>query len=469
MFRKIICFICFIGSCMAGHSQITPWSVKMANKVVTDWGPGIPGSWNYEKGLLLKSLEKVYERTGDIKYYQNIKGSIDYLVDANGNISTYNPNQYNIDMINMGRSLLYLYTKTSAQKYKSAALKVRNQLLTHPRTSEGGFWHKQIYPNQMWLDGLYMGQPFYAEYSGMFNEPLKHDDVANQIILMEMHARNTTSGLLYHGWDESKKQLWSDPVTGCSPNFWGRALGWYAMSLVDVLDYFPVNHSKRDTIINILERLSTAILKYQDINSGVWYQVVDKGSEPGNYLEASASCMFVYALAKGARKGYLDKTKSDAAIKGYNGILNAFVTEDTQGVAHLNSICKVAGLGGSPYRDGSYTYYIGEPIVQNDPKGIGPFIMASVEIEIAKENIATGMTQEKQYTVSVSPNPANDILYVNIPGQQTALTLTILNSMGHPLFSGNSPAIDMSGWSPGIYYMKIQDFRGIVVQKIVKQ
>ena len=180
---------------------------------------------------------------------------------------------------------------------------MRDQLKTQPRTSEGGFWHKKIYPSQMWLDGLYMGEPFYAEYAATFHEDAAFDDIAKQFILMELHSRDPKTGLLYHGWDESKQQRWADPATGHSPNFWGRAMGWYAMALVDTLDYFPQDHPQRGALLAILKRLAVAIEKYQEPKSGLWYEVLDKGSEKGNYLEASASCMFVYALARGRSRG----------------------------------------------------------------------------------------------------------------------------------------------------------------------
>lgn len=302
---KLTCSLFLFVFCFNCLGQVTPWSQRMSSMAMNRWGLGNPSSWTYEKGLILKSIETVYKRTSNPAYLQYIQNNVNYFVTTSGNIYTYNPNDYNIDNINMGRSLLFLYNETGQTKYKTAAQKVRSQLLTHPRTSDGGFWHKQVYPSQMWLDGLYMGEPFYVEYSNMFSEN-NYDDIANQMILMEKHARDANTGLLYHGWDESKNQSWADPVTGCSPNFWGRSLGWYAMSLVDVLDHFPVDHTKRDTIVNILKRLATAVVNFQDPATGLWYQVVDKAGQAGNYKEASASCMFVYALAKGYRKGYLD-------------------------------------------------------------------------------------------------------------------------------------------------------------------
>jgi unsaturated rhamnogalacturonyl hydrolase len=233
----------------------------------------------------------------------------------------------------------------------------------------------------MWLDGIYMAGPFYAQFGRIFDEPSAFDNVAHQILLIEEHTRDPSTGLLYHAWDESKQQRWANPETGCSPHFWGRAMGWYAMALVDVLDYFPEDHPRRDAIIAIFGRMIEALARVQDEASGLWYQVLDQGRRAGNYLEASASCMFVYAIAKGVRKGYLPPDYLAVARKGYQGIVRDLITVDEQGLVTLEGICSVAGLGGNPYRDGSFEYYVSEKVVPNDYKGVGPFILASLEVE----------------------------------------------------------------------------------------
>jgi unsaturated rhamnogalacturonyl hydrolase len=240
--------------------------------------------WTYEQGVVLLGITQVWKKTGDQKYFDYIKQTLDHYVADDGTIRTYRAEEYNLDNVLLGRMLLLLYRETKAEKYRKAAALVRSQLSKHPRTSEGGFWHKQIYPSQMWLDGLYMAEPFYAEYAATFHEDAAFDDIANQFILVERHTRDEKTGLLYHGWDESKKQRWSDPTTGRSPNFWGRAMGWYGMALVDTLDYFPKTHPKRAELIAILKRLATAVAKYQDQQSGLWYQVVDKAGAKGNYF-----------------------------------------------------------------------------------------------------------------------------------------------------------------------------------------
>ena len=336
--------------------------------------------WDYVHGLVLLSFEKLYKSTGEIKYYDYVKDYADLLIDSTGNIATYKFSNYNIDMINAGKILFDLYATNEDPRYLNAMNTLRKQLAEQPRTTVGGFWHKKRYPNQMWLDGLYMGSPFYAQYTVIFEDGKGIDDVANQFIQMNTHARDEATGLLYHGWDESKEMDWANKETGTSPNFWSRAMGWYAMALVDVLDYFPEDHPKRELLIDYLNQLAIALTSVQD-ESGLWYQVTDMGDREGNYLEASGSSMFAYALAKGAKKGYLPATYLDVANKAFDGLTNLLIKVDEDGEIHLTDVCAVAGLGGNPYRDGSYEYYVNERRQDNDPKGTGPFIMAALELD----------------------------------------------------------------------------------------
>jgi unsaturated rhamnogalacturonyl hydrolase len=356
------------------------WSVEMTDSVMKR-DPLFYKKWAYDYGVVLKGVEAVWRNTQEQKYFDYIKTNLDVFINADGTIWGYELEEFNIDHVNNGKQLLLLYTQTGDERYKKAANLLREQLRRHPRTSAGGFWHKKIYPHQMWLDGLYMGSPFYAEYAKMFGEPEAFDEIANQFILMNKYARDNKTGLLYHGWDESREQRWANPETGCSPNFWGRAMGWYAMAIVDVLDYFPGQHPQRGAIIDIFKNMVEALLKVQDQASGVWYQVLDQGGRIGNYLEASASCMFVYAFTKAVRKGYISREYLTAAQKGYDGILTQFIEVNEEGLVNLKWVCMVAGLGNIPYRDGSFQYYISEPVRLNDPKGVGAFILASAEIE----------------------------------------------------------------------------------------
>ncbi|HKO99689.1 MAG TPA: glycoside hydrolase family 88 protein [Pyrinomonadaceae bacterium] len=372
-------------------------SEKMASTVLTIWKDttavdGRADKWNYEQGVLLKGIESVWLSTGDGRYFKYIQHLTDRFINDDGSIRTYKKDDYNIDNVLPGRNLLLLYKVTGQEKYRKAAALLREQLQSHPRTSDGGFWHKKIYPSQMWLDGLYMGEPFYAEYAATFNEEVAFDDIAKQFVLMETHSRDSKTGLLYHGWDEAKQQRWANPTTGRSPNFWGRAMGWYAMALVDTLDHFPSNHPQRQKLIAILQRLAAAVETYQDQKSGLWYQVLDKAGQKGNYAEASASSMFVYALAKGVRLNYVPPRYLRVARKGYQGIQKQFIETTPTGV-NLNGTVSVSGLGGNPYRDGSYEYYLSEKVVTNDPKGVGAFLLASSEMEMVPElSLGTGKT-----------------------------------------------------------------------------
>jgi len=241
---------------------------------------------------------------------------------------------------------------------------------------------KQRYTNQMWLDGLYMGEPFYAECAKDFNTPKDFDDVAKQFALIDQHLYDAKSGLYYHGWDSKKVQDWANKETGASSNFWGRAVGWYAMACVDTLDFLPADHPARAQLIAELKKTAAGIVKWQDPDSGLWWQVMDQGKREGNYLEATASAMFVYALAKGVNEGYLSKGYIPTIEKGYNGIVTKLIKTDG-GKVTLTHCCAVAGLGtyGSKPRDGSFTYYVGEPVVANDLKGVGPFILAGIEMQ----------------------------------------------------------------------------------------
>lgn len=371
-----------------GQTKKEAWSGKMAATVMHIWKdslimqPNKPVKWAYDEGVVLEGLTHIWKRTGHGDYFRFIQKSMDHFVLPDGSIRRYKPVDYNIDNVKNGRILLTLYKVTGQEKYYKAATLLREQLKTHPRTREGGFWHKKIYPYQMWLDGLYMGQPFYAEYAATFNQPEAFDDIANQFVYMENHARDPKTGLLYHGWDESKQQKWASKTTGLSPHFWGRAMGWYGMALVDVLENFPENHPKREALVAILKRFAAAAKKAQDPKSGLWYQILDKPTGKGNYHEASASGMLVYTLAKAVRRGWLPAPYEAVAQKGYRGMLQEFIKIDENGQVNLAGTVSVAGLGGKPYRDGSYGYYLSEKVVTNDPKGVGAFLLAANEMEL---------------------------------------------------------------------------------------
>jgi unsaturated rhamnogalacturonyl hydrolase len=367
------------------------WSQGMAASVMSWWNDSLahkPAHWSYDMGVVLKGMEALWKATGDATYFKYIQKSMDAWVNEDGTIRGYDPHEFNIDNVNDGKLLLTLYRVTEKVKYKKAADLVRSQLQNHPRTKEGSFWHKKVYPWQVWLDGLYMGQPFYAEYAMLFNEDSAFNDITRQFAAIERHTRDPKTGLLYHGWDESKEQKWANKETGTSPHFWARALGWYGMAIVDALDYYPANHPGRDTLIAILNRFTKAVTKVQDAKTGLWYDVVDMPTAPKNYFEASASSMLVYTIAKGIRKGYLPTTYWANAKKGYDGIVKTFVGRNANGEVELKGTVKVSGLGGNPYRDGSYEYYMSEPVIVNDWKGIGAYLLAGAEVENMPADLA---------------------------------------------------------------------------------
>lgn len=340
--------------------------------------------WGYEYGLTLDGIFEVYKETKDNKYLDFIIETMDHFVNEDGSINGYKKEEYNIDHLNNGKILLSLYSETGNEKYKLAVDMLRDQLRTHPRTKEGAFFHKKMYPSQIWLDGLYMGATFYAKYLSKFGKKDEFYDVTKQFIVSEKNLRDEKTGLLYHAYDEARVQPWADKETGLSSHFWGRAMGWYVMALADTLEVLPEDNKDREKLIEILNKCIASLLKVQDKESKVWYQVLDQPDRKENYLEASGSSMIVYALLKGVRKNYLDESLKETAKEAFKGLVDEFVLETKDGLLNLNKICSVAGLGGKDKRDGSFAYYMSEPIVSNEPKGLGPFVLAAAEFEKLK-------------------------------------------------------------------------------------
>lgn len=363
-----------------------PWSVRMAESEMVrnpeswqvDFQPSL--KWDYCHGLELGAMMDVYDRYGDAKFYKYALAYADTMVNEDGTIKKYKLTDYSLDRINSGKMLFRIYEQTKNDKYKKALDLLRSQFDGQPRNADGGFWHKKVYPNQMWLDGLYMGTPFLAEYAYRNNEPQAYQEVINQIKIVARHTYDPANGLFRHACDVSKREKWADKETGQSQHCWGRALGWYMMTIVDDLDFIPQHEPGRDTVLVILNHIAETLKKYQS-PEGLWYQVMDKSGEPGNYLESSCSAMFVYSLFKAVRKGYIPSSYFAVARKGYEGILNEFIKVDDNGLVSITKACAVAGLGGKNYRMGDYDYYIHEQIRDNDPKAVGPFILASLEWE----------------------------------------------------------------------------------------
>lgn len=366
------------------RAYYTDWATTIAKSEMTH-NPSLwmadfvtTPKWDYTQGLIAKAMLQVYLETEDSTILNYVQDFADYFIDEKGIIKTYKLSNYNLDRVNGGNFLFELYRLNPQEKYWLAIELLRSQLQTQPRNSDGGFWHKQIYPHQMWLDGLYMAEPFYARYACERNKPELFDDITRQFIVVDAHTLNTKTGLNYHGYDESREQEWANKETGCSAHTWGRAEGWYLMGIVDVLDYLPANHPNRQQLIDILQRVCKSLLKYQSKN-GMWYQVPDLPKRAGNYEESTCTAMFCYTMAKGSRRGYLDGKYLQYAQKAFDGLIGKMRQEE-DGTWSLTRCCAVAGLGGNPYRSGTYDYYVNEKIRDNDPKGIGPFIMAALEL-----------------------------------------------------------------------------------------
>jgi unsaturated rhamnogalacturonyl hydrolase len=358
------------------------WSTRMVESVILR-SSSSQAHWHYEDGLVMKAVAESGDTSGVPRYREFVRDYVDQFITPKGSIRTYRVEEFNLDQINPGKLLFRFLESADGERYRKALALLRDQLKRQPRNSSGGFWHKQIYPRQMWMDGIYMAGPFYAEYASVFHEPSDFDDLAHQIILLEMKTRDPKTGLLYHAWDESRQQRWADPETGCSPCFWGRGMGWFAMGVADALEFFPPGHVHRSALITVLERAAQALIRVQDAATGLWFQVLDRSGDPGNYLETSASAMFAYTFAKSVRRGYLSAEYLAPAVRAFHGLLDQKVKVDHRGLWALEGTCGVAGLGGQPYRDGSYGYYVGEKTVPNDPKGMGAFILAALEMEAA--------------------------------------------------------------------------------------
>ena len=352
---------------------------EMARFPEASYLDGLEGKlkWNYTTGLELKAM---LDASPEALAY--VDAWYDAIIDSTGTIYKYKKGNYSTDHVCPGRTLFRLYDMTGKEKYRMAMDTLYSQLLSQPRTPEGNFWHKAVYPNQVWLDGLYMAQPFYAEYTRRYvADSLQREKNYGDIVLQFTTAYSKTfdpaTGLLRHAYDASRQMFWCDPQTGQSAHAWGRALGWYVMALVDVMEIFPDGPYK-DSLIGILNNVYQVIPLYADKETGMWFQVLDQPYREGNYLEATCNAMFVYAWLKGCRLGVLQNL--EGAKQSYQALLATFVTEE-EGLVNLNQCCEVAGLGGKQNRKGDYDYYIHEPVRSNDPKGMGPLIWAALERE----------------------------------------------------------------------------------------
>lgn len=337
--------------------------------------------WNYIDGCMMTSLLSLYEATKDEKYVQFVKRFIDYYVDDNGHILGYNPTHYSTDDICESRVLFDLYKFFHEEKYLKAIHQTYQQIKDHPRTIEGNFWHKKIYPHQVWLDGLFMAMPFYTKYERYFNNKRHYDDIKHQFKVVRKRMFDEKKKLYYHGYDALKSIFWADPKTGLSQNFWLRAMGWYMVAIVDVYEDFDDPKERESFFKPLLKEMVDGLLMYQDKKTSLFYQVVDKGKEPGNYLETSGSALISYAILKAVRYHMLPTSYQEKGLAIFHGITQKYLHE-IDGKLNLGGICLVAGLGPKDNlrRDGSYAYYLSEPVVENDAKGVAPLIMAYTEV-----------------------------------------------------------------------------------------
>lgn len=355
----------------SGHPA---WNLEMIRS-------GKSNKWNYIDGCMITGILELYEITGEARFLDFADRFLSGFVEEDGRIRTYDPEEYSLDNVNPAKNLFPLYDLTGKEKYRKAIERVRSQLSTMPRTPEGNFWHKLIYPNQVWLDGIYMALPFYMEYEKRFDAQKDCPDICQQIANVEIRMRDQKTGLYYHGYDASRKMYWADPDTGCSPNFWLRAEGWFILGLVDVLEIMTDLPMQAESahLQHMLLDLAKALSKYQD-PSGLWYQLIALPELEGNYLETSGTALISAALLKAVRLGFLPESFRAVGEKAFYGIVDHRLTKNADGTPCVTGICLVAGLGGEQHRDGSVAYYLSEPVVQNDAKGVGPLLLAYTEM-----------------------------------------------------------------------------------------
>ncbi len=352
--------------------------------------------WSYTSGTEMGAMLDTYLAYKDESILDYLKKYPERMINEKGEATGYKYEDFNLDNVRPGKFLLELYKLDSKPNVLVTLKKLFKQLEKQPRTKEGVYWHKAIYANQVWLDGIFMGLPYYTAAATMLKGEKKakkyYDDAVEQIIKTDKRTFDEPTGLWKHAWDETHTMFWADSISGKSKHSWARAMGWYTMAMVEVLDNLPEDYSRRQEVIDVFQKAMAALVRYQGKKTGVWYDVLDVKDER-NYLESTASCMFAYCLLKGARKGYLDESYRKAGVKAYNGILKQFIRVNADKTISLTRCCEVSGLGPGPgpyvkepnyRRDGSFDYYMSEPIRDNDGKGVGPFIWASLEMEMLK-------------------------------------------------------------------------------------
>ena len=350
----------------------TAWNIEKMRS-------GTPATWNYIDGCMLTALLEMADITENARFFDFVEHFVDSFVSEDGTVRTFDAQKQTLDDINEGRVLFRLYEKTGKEKYRLAAETLHAALLAHPRTAEGNFWHKKIYPHQVWLDGIYMAQVFAALYETHLGTS-DYSDIIGQIRMVRRRMFDEEKKLYYHGYDCSRSAFWANPETGLSQSFWLRAMGWFAIALVDLIGIVPDGNIKEE-LTHLLAEMIAGVAPYADAETGLFYQVVDQGNREGNYLETSGSSMLAYAMLKGARLGALPKEYTEKGLATFHGIVNKYLHFDGD-TLHLGGICLVAGLGPETdrRRDGTYAYYISEPVVQNDAKGVAPLVLCYTEV-----------------------------------------------------------------------------------------
>jgi len=372
----------------SAQQKLRPITLRVADAAMDRWPMGHiadkNGSpvWGFEPGIVLSGMSAVWQATGDQRYLSYIRQAVDQWVQPDGSIKTYDGSAYSLNDILIGRELLLLYQQTHEEKYRIAAETLHKQLTTQPRTASGGMWHTKATPNLMLLDDEYMLAPFYAEYARTFHQPPDLDDLIKQFLLLDVHTQNSHTGLLYHGWDESRQASWANKDTGTSANTWARGMGWYLMALVDTLPYLEERDERRTRLLEIFRQTSAAVESAEDKNSSLWYQLLDKPTLAGNSIESSSVLMFTYAFQKGARLGYLPMRYHEIAEKAWRSIQERFVKAASTGAVTITGTVTHISMGAVPENDGSDAYYLKAQIVSDDPKGVGAFLLAGSEMEL---------------------------------------------------------------------------------------
>ena len=365
----------YIDKLMTSAPDMPLWNIESIKQ-------GKKPAWNYIDGCMTTSLLEMYKTTGEKKYLDFVISFVSYYVHEDGSILGYEPTKYSTDDVCESRILFDLYHITGKEKYLKAIDLTFSQVKNHPRTKEGNFIHKAIYHDQIWLDGLFMMQPFYTRYQSEFGKK-DYSDIVKQFSNVRALMYDEKAGLYYHGYDSSRTLFWADKNTGLSKNFWLRSIGWFLVGLADVYSYIEEDYVEdRIVIKDIFAQAVEGIMRYQDEKTKMFYQVPNFPGRDGNYIETSGSVMVSYALLKGARLGMLSSDYAQKGAEIFNGIVENKMSAEN-GDLNLKDICLVAGLGpeNNTRRDGSYEYYISEPIVENDAKGVGPFIMAYTEMK----------------------------------------------------------------------------------------